>query len=425
MKKKVLVKAPALTRSGYGEHSRFVMRSLRKIEDKIDLYLFPVPWGATGWLHEDDEERKWLDGLVQKTAIYQRQNPEHAHFDMSIQVTIPNEWERLAPINVGVTAGIETSKVTAAWLAKANEMDRVITISEHSKNVYQNTAYEGVDRRTGAKSVLKLNKGIDVVHYPVKKFEEVDLNLNLTTDFNFLTVAQWGPRKNLNNTIGWFVEEFIDNPDVGLVVKTFERGNSIRDRNRITNSILSFLENYENRKCKVYLLHGDMSDQEMHSLYTSPKIKALISLTHGEGFGLPIFEAAYSGLPVLAPEWSGHIDFLFAPKKDKKTKKEKMKPHFARVKYDVAPVQDHVVWQGVIDKDSMWCYPQQGSYKMKLREMYKEYGRFKKHAKDLKKWVCAEFEQEKQYDLFLKSMIPDHEELLTDDDFDDLFESMV
>jgi hypothetical protein len=73
----------------------------------------------------------------------------------------------------------------------------------------------------------------------------------------------------------------------------------------------------------------------------------------------------------------------------------------------------------------MWCYPQQGSYKMKLREMYKEYGRFKKHAKDLKKWVCAEFEQEKQYDLFLKSMIPDHEELLTDDDFDDLFESMV
>ena len=39
MRKKVLVRAPALSRTGYGEHARFVLRSLRKHEDKFDIFL--------------------------------------------------------------------------------------------------------------------------------------------------------------------------------------------------------------------------------------------------------------------------------------------------------------------------------------------------------------------------------------------------
>ena len=428
MKKKIIVRSPVLTRSGYGEHGRFVLRALRKVEDIYDIYVHPVPWGRCGWIYEDNEERQWLDALIKKTAQYQGQHPNGAPFDMSVQVTIPNEWQPMAPINVGVTAGIETTKVAPVWLEKANAMHRIITVSNHSKNVFSKTAYEGVLKDgTGQKVILRLERpdDLNVVHYPVKQFEKNDLNLNLETEFNFLTVAQWGPRKNLHNTIGWFIEEFIDNPDVGLVVKTFEAGNSITDRHNITTALDNFLKQYENRKCKIYLLHGDMSDQEMHSLYVDPKIKALISLTHGEGFGLPLFEAAYSGLPVIAPEWSGQVDFLFAPKKDKKSKKQKMKPHFARVKYDIAPIPDHAVWEGVLQKDSMWCYPQQGSYKMNLREVYKEYSRFKKHAKDLQKWVCKEFEQEKQYDLLLEQLIPNHSEAISDDEFDDMFDSMV
>jgi len=425
--KKIIVRAPVLTRSGYGEHGRFVLRALRKVEHLYDIYVQPVPWGQTGWLHEDDEERRWIDSLIRKTSQYQARSNNNPAYDMSIQVTIPNEWQPMAPVNVGVTAGIETTKVAPIWLEKANAMNKIITVSNHSKDVFEKTGYEAVVKATGQKTYLKLARPEDmsVVHYPVKKFEKTDLNLELETDFNFLAVAQWGPRKNLHNTIGWFVEEFMDNPDVGLVVKTFQAGNSLTDRHNVTKSVSNFLKQYENRKCKVYILHGDMSDQEMHSLYADPKIKALVSLTHGEGFGLPIFEAAYSGVPVAAPEWSGHVDFLFAPKKDKKTKKEKFKPHFARIKYDIAPVPDHAVWEGVIQKESMWCYPQHASYKMTLREIYKDYGRFKKQAKDLQKWICKEFEQEKQYDLLVEKMIPSHSEVMTDDEFDDLFDNMV
>ena len=53
----------------------------------------------------------------------------------------------------------------------------------------------------------------------------------------------------------------------------------------------------------------------MANLYAHPKIKAYVSLTHGEGYGLPLFEAAYHGIPIIAPDWSGHLDFLYMPVK--------------------------------------------------------------------------------------------------------------
>jgi hypothetical protein len=112
-----------------------------------------------------------------------------------------------------------------------------------------------------------------------------------------------------------------------------------------------------------------MSDQEMHSLYVNKNIKALASLTHGEGFGLPLFEAAYSGLPVICPGWSGQMDFLFCPVRRGKQKKAKNRPHFAKVDYSLAPVQEFAVWEGVVQKDSMWCYADEKSFKKTIRDV--------------------------------------------------------
>jgi len=401
MKKKVLVRAPVLTRSGYGEHSRFILRCLRSQEEKFDIYLLPIPWGQCGWIYNDDSERRWLDELITKTAYYQQQQGENAQYDLSIQVSVPNEWQRAAPINIGVTAGIETTRVAPVWIERANLMDKVVTISEHSRSSFLNTVYDAVHKESGQKIQLKCTTPVEVVHYPTKTFqtEKANFNLNLETDFNFLTVAQWGPRKNIENVVRWFVEEFIDQP-VGLIVKTFMKGNSIIDRTHVESAITSLLGAYENRKCKVYLLHGDLTEEEMHALYESPEVKAFISLAHGEGFGLPHFEAAYSGLPIIAPPWSGYLDFLCAPKKDKKTGKEKVKPHFACVDYTLQPVQKEAHWDGVIQPDAMWCFPEQGSYKMKLREVHKDHGRFKSQAKRLQKWIHKNFTKEQQYQKF-------------------------
>ena len=398
MRKRILVRGPALSRSGYGEHTRFLLRALRSREDIFDVFLHNVNWGKTGWIWEQNEEREWFDQVIMKTIEYSQHGGQ---FDVSMQVTIPNEWEKLAPINIGVTAGIETTKVSPQWVEKSMLMDRIITISEHSKQTYENTSYQAQNNQTGEViNDFRCTTPIDVVHYPVKDYEPAVLDLDFETDFNFLAVAQLSPRKNMPNTIKWFVEEFIDK-EVGLILKLSHTNNSISDRLHTTNLLKQLANEYPDRKCKIYLLHGSMTDEEMTALYQHPKVKALVTLAHGEGFGLPIFEAAYNELPVIAPDWSGHLDFLYVPVKDKKTGKEKLKAHFAKVKYNLQPIQKEAVWDGVLQADSMWCYAEQGSYKMRLREVHKDYNRFKSQAKKLNGWIRENFTAEQQYEEFV------------------------
>jgi glycosyltransferase involved in cell wall biosynthesis len=394
--KRILVRGPALSQSGYGEHTRFVLRALRMQESELDIHVLPTGWGETGWLSTNDEERQWLDSRIQAGANYLKQ--EHiAPYDITVQVTIPNEWEKLGLVNIGITAGIETNKVSPIWLQKCEIMDKIITISKHAKYSFENAEYHGQNKETGAPMHLKCNIPIEVVGYPVKNMSLEDIDINLDYDFNYLAVCQWGPRKNMGNLIKWFVEENHDQ-EVGLIVKTSLKNNSIVDREYVEQILSQAIPEIDDRKCKIYLLHGDMSEPEMHSLYKHSKVKALISLSHGEGFGLPLFEAAYSGLPIIAPGWSGQTDFLYAPPKNvTKKNKSKLKPYFADVDYNIGPVDEGAIWPGVIEKDTMWCYPTEGSFKMRLRQVRKNYDKWFDKAKYLQNWVCKNFDWDEQH----------------------------
>jgi len=398
MKKKILVKGPALSRSGYGEHTRFLLRALKRHEENYDIYLINIPWGQTGFITEESDFRVWIDSLAIKTMEYTQSGGQ---FDLSAQVTIPNEWEKIAPINIGITAGIEVTKVAPQWLAKGNEVDKIIVVSNHSKQVYETSTCVARNEGTGEEiSNYRCETPIKVVHYPVleHKTERVE-GFKLDYNFNFLTVAQWGPRKNLDNTVKWFLEEFKDE-EVGLVIKANLAKDCIIDRLVLTQKIQGLVAPYEDRKCKIYLLHGQLSAGQMTWLYNHKKIKSLVSLTHGEGFGLPLFEAAYTGLPIIAPLWSGHTDFLHAPNKN-----GKLRPMLAKVGYTLQPVQPEVVWPGVIEADSMWCYPHEKEYKLQLREVYKNYPRFKSMANKLKKHVLKNYAYDEQHELFAETVL--------------------
>jgi len=416
-KKRLIVRGPVLSQSGYGEQARFALRALRSREDIFDIFIIPTGWGHTGWVARDSDERHWIDQNIKRTAhmledAKKRNLPLPSLFDMSLQITIPNEWENMAPINIGYTAGIETTKVSPAWLQKANLMDRIVVVSNHAKNVFESSVYTSKQRlehldekhpQNPPESVsLKCTTPIGVANYSVRKEEPSSLDLALEYDFNFLCVAQFGPRKNLENTIKWFVEENFDQ-EVGLVVKTSIKNNCIIDREYTENKVRHILNNFEDHKCKVYLLHGDMTDGEMAALYTHPKIKAIVTTTHGEGFGLPLFEAACHAMPVVASGWSGQCDFLYMPDTRRKTSGKK-RPMFASVEYDLAPVQPEAVWDTVIQADSNWCYPREASFKRRLREVYTKYSQFKKNANKLQKWILKEFTPEKRHEEFIIHM---------------------
>lgn len=402
MKKKILVKAPALSASGYGEQSRFALRSLKQQEDIFDIYVQDIPWGRTGQIVEDQD---WILELIKKREMLEQLTGNNPGYDISLQITIPNEFEKLAPVNIGYTAGIETTKISPQWIEKSMIMDKIIVPSNHSKNVFEQTAYKAKRQDTGEEVEFKLTSTpIEVCAFPVKVVENPEIELELETEFNFLSVAQWGARKNVEATVANFLKEFKDEEDVGLVLKLNIAKNSTPDKIHTTSKLEKLIANFKKEngetKCKVYLIHGSLTEEEIQGLYRHPKIKAFVTTTHGEGFGLPMFDAATAGLPVIAPAWSSYVDFLVAPKKDKKTGKTKNKPHFVKIDYDLKPVQKSAVWQGVIQEDSQWCWVKDYSVREALREMKRNHQSHCGIANKLKTFVLDNFSQEKQTKLF-------------------------
>ena len=388
MKKKIFVKGPVLSQSGYGEQSRFALRALRSREDLFDVYVQPITWGKTGWVWEDSEFRTWLDERIEATQVeYAKKELQP---DASLQITIPNEFKKMCPINIGYTAGIETSRASANWIEKGNEMDKILVVSSHAKETYANVSYNAKNNQTGQTFEYKLQSPVEVVWENTPRAEtEVIEGFDLPYDFNFLMVSQISPRKNFANALKWWVEEFIDQ-EVGLVVKSNIKCNSEMDFEAFHKSVKNLLSAYPDRKCKVHLLHGDLSAGQMTGLYTHPKIKAIVNIAHGEGFGLPLFEAAREGLPVVTIGWSGQLDFLTHEGNEM----------FQKVDFTLGPVQDQAVWKGVIEKDSLWAYADQGSYKMTLRKTHKTWHKAKETAEKLKTIINDRFSDEVLYERF-------------------------
>ena len=147
MKKKIFVKGPVLSQSGYGEQSRFALRALRSREELFDIYIQPISWGKTGWIWEETEFRNWMDERIAQTQILAQH--KELQPDISLQITIPNEFERICPVNIGYTAGIEVNRCSPQWLPKCNEMDKVLVVSNHAKNSIVDTVASAKNNETG------------------------------------------------------------------------------------------------------------------------------------------------------------------------------------------------------------------------------------------------------------------------------------
>lgn len=384
---KTLVIAPVLTRSGYGEHGRFIIDALTSRPDIFDLYVHPLHWGNSNWINSGDQSVPYYESLCAKKENFQ------GEYDLTIQVTIPTEWQKIAKCNIGITAGVETDHIPDAWIQPTNMMDGIIFTSKHTQSGFVNKVYK--QQNASGDNIIE-NQGISVpnsvVGYPVKETSSTDLSkkLKLETDYNFLTITQLAPRKNIEMLIKTFIETFKDE-SVGLVCKMHHQNNSHPDWERINNNLFNQIRSVE-KKCKIYWIHGAMTESEIHGLYTHPQIDSYISTTHGEGFGLPLFEAAYSGLPISVTGWSGHLDFLKCPDEN-----GKIRSFYERISYDLDYIQQQAQMKDVLTPDMKWAYPREKSLIKVMRNMITAKSAKKSMAKKLQRHLISEFSKENQY----------------------------
>lgn len=310
----LLFRGPVKTRSGYGSHSRDLLESLYQM-NLFDIKIDSCSWGSTPLtaLEKDNLFHNWIESNIVTTLNYVP--------DFYVQVTVPNEFQRVGKFNIGVTAGIETTVAPKNWIDGCNRMDHIITTSEFSANVLMSTVYNENEKTTGklvnqhriTKPISVLFEGVDE---KIFNNEYTGIDLDIKEDFAFLFVGHWlkgelgQDRKDVGMLIKCFTQAFSEyEVKPALVLKTSSATFSIKQREEFRKKIKNLVTGIENPP-SIYLLFGELSNSEMNQLYNHPNIKAMVSLTKGEGFGRPLLEFTMTGKPVIASNWSGHKDFL-------------------------------------------------------------------------------------------------------------------
>ena len=392
MKPTLVFQAPVATRSGYGDHARDLLHSLYKL-DKFEIKVISTRWGQTPMdaLNYDKPFHKWIvdnmiPGIQQKPDIY-------------IQVTVPNEFQPLGFYNIGITAAIETTHSPLDWVHGCNRMDLILVPSEHSKKSLVDTVYNEQDNQT--KQLIrqyKIEKPVEIIF---EGFDEEDFGTNevvhiteldsIKEDFAYLFVGHWlrgdlgEDRKNVGMMIKTFAMAF-KNEKVkpALVLKTSSAGFSVIDRETTIKKIKEVLGK-DYKSVPIYLLHGDLTPAQMNGLYEHKKVKAMLNFTKGEGFGRPLLEFSLTGKPVIVSNWSGHIDFL--------------KQGAVLLEGELKPVHESAADQFLL-KEAQWFNVNISKALSSIKDVYKNYDKYKTASFQLGKQNKQNFSLEKMTKLF-------------------------
>jgi hypothetical protein len=392
----VVVSCPIDTFSGYGARSRDVVKALINSE-KYDVKILSQRWGNTpfGFLKEDNEdEKKMLDAII--PAPLQRQP------DVWIQISVPDEFQKIGKFNIGITAGIETDLCDVRFIQGCNNMDLILGSSNHSLLALKNSKYEQKNKAGQKVGLIELTTPTDVLfegvdlekyfHIEPKDLPKTELVESLNTideQFCFLYVGHWlrgaigEDRKNTGLMLKTFLETFKGkkNPPA-LILKTMTGPASIMDREEVYRKIAEVRKSVGGKLPNTYLIHGDIDDSDMNNLYNHPKVKAMINLTKGEGFGRPLLEFTQSKKPIIASNWSGHLDFL-------------NKEFASLVPGEIKPVHESVVQDRLILKESKWFQFDISFAQLLMKDYFNSYKGYQVKGKRLGHYCKTNFSFEK------------------------------
>jgi len=401
--KKVLVVGPLLSISGYGYHSRQVFDYFYN-KDKVEVSCVILPWGNTSWFVNKDYENHLIGNIIEKSIdVKAITNNE---FDIGIHVQLPNEWNKFyAKTNIGVSAYVETDICSKSWIDISSKMEHIIVPSKFTKNVLFNSdiSKEQHDLLSNNISVIPEYYHVNFDSDKKERSQNLDKILNkVSTSYNYLSIGHLTSerencdRKSLIETLRYFCQHFKDNSDVGLILKTSVGRSTTIDKERTKDVFKNIISEIKGTSIypKIYLVHGEMSTDELYSLYTHEKVKCYLSLTKGEGYGLPLLESARCGLPIIATNWSGHLDFL--------------EDNFLPLDFNLENVPEEKIDNNIFVKNSKWARVDKDCVFKQLKFSYENHDHILNIAESLKNKIKSKFNKEevnKKYDYIFKEYL--------------------
>ena len=386
MKPTCIVSCPIDTFSGYGHRSRDFVRSLIEAKgDDWEIKILPQVWGSTPWGFLDKNDplnSRFIQQLTQQPDIW-------------VQITIPNEFQKIGKFSIGVTAGIESTCPPPDFIEGMNRMDLNLVSSNFTKNTFSQIQLTQNDKEGKLQKTIKLERPIEVLLEGLdtgvyfKEPNKSNLLDNIDESFCFLFTGHWLPgnfgedRKNVATMVETFLKTFnIKGLKPALLLKTNKVDYSLLDKEDILKDIRQIRDQFDKVDLpNIYILHGEFTNEELNKINNDPKIKAFVSFTKGEGFGRPLLEQAITGKPVITTNWSGHVDFI--------------RPEYnVLLGGELKPIHESSSNEWLL-KEASWFNVNTEVASKAMKDVYKKYKKYIESSRKQTKWLKENFSQDK------------------------------
>ncbi|MFT3807053.1 hypothetical protein [Arenimonas sp.] len=327
---KVRFCSPVRSHIGYGELGRILVHQL--LQAGVDVSVAPIRMGEAN-----------LD-FGPLGAQAQARTLQVDRVDVNIVSMVPQMFARFrdpAAKNIGYTM-FETDRLPPEWVVECNRMDAIWVPSEWGRQSF-------------------LASGVSVpIHVVGVHAEAREPALEpVEGPFRLLSMFDWQPRKNPTGLLRAYCAAFHRRKDTVLVLKAGHGGGSAGDSERQLQAAVASICNNIGPAAdlpRIELASGLLSSEQVQRMHAGAH--AYLSLSHGEGWGLPAWDSALLGKPVLHTGWSAPTEFL---------------PDASCIAYRMAPVYGMHPLMPFHDGSMRWADPDLDDAIDKLRELEANY----------------------------------------------------
>jgi len=350
------LRAPVRGFAGYTVVARNLLREIYTLFPET-VSLDELNWFDSSSTNYFPEEFKMI--IAAKSKQFKKSESSILNLNISCQFYPDYHYAK----NFGFSM-FETDSLMPDWVDGCNRMDQIFVPSQFNRLSFTKS---GV---TVPVNVVPL--GVDTAFFSPNNHAFS----SFPQTFNFLSVAQFIPRKGNDLIISAFLEVFGNNPDVSLLLRwpydpesSFGPVNFIKN---IRNNLGIFGGN-------IYLI-PDIEEKQLNRLYNSAHV--LLAPFRGEGWGMPITEALACERPVIATNWGGLTEYLSSDES-------------LLLDYQLRPIDltHNDFWLKKAAEDNhLWAEPNYEQLKQSLREIYDYYPMYKLKAKKVRKKLVESFQ---------------------------------